>query len=660
MTLRAGFIVVGLLSLALSLDAQTLGNRPVSVQVPPPLIQFSSTAMDEGGNSMSGVVSITFSLYTSQRGGDALWTETQNLQLDATGHYSAQLGITKTSGVPTALFTSGEARWLGVRIAEQAEQARVLLVSVPYALKAGDAATIGGLPPSAFVMAASPAAGSATEPAGTARLGSGAINVGGTGTTDFIPLWTDNTGDLGNSVMFQSGSGSTAKVGINTTTPATTLDVKGGGTIRGELAMPTSGTATATKGANSQPMDLSASSFNSSTSKAVTQTFQWQAEPAGNDTSSPSGTLNLLFGSGSNKVAETGLGIASNGQINFASGQTVPGGVPSGSFILGSSATAPAGYTTVGAGSLGGGWSASAPLPTPRNGLAVVQLNGLIYAIGGQGTSGVVNTLEVFNPATNTWTTKSSMPTARTDLAAVVVNGEIYAIGGGNFTMVNGTLAAVEMYDPPTDTWTTKAPLPTARYALGAAVVNGQIYAIAGDVFINSAVGSLPSTVVEIYNPTTNTWSTGPSLVGTGSGPGIAGVAAPVANGSIYAIGGYGGGSLPNGTLEIFNSVSNTWSIGTSRPTSTSGADVSADVVSGNIYSVDSAGTVEVYNTATSAWTTAAPLPTITGNVGLTGPGVVALNGFIYAFGSQTVSGVVGGYTELYSPPFPTYIYVKN
>jgi hypothetical protein len=86
---------------------------------------------------------------------EPLWTETQNnIPLDATGHYSVQLGITKPSGVPTTLFTTGEARWLGVQVAEQGEQPRVLLLSVPYALKAGNAATIGGLPPSAFVLAA--------------------------------------------------------------------------------------------------------------------------------------------------------------------------------------------------------------------------------------------------------------------------------------------------------------------------------------------------------------------------------------------------------------------------------------------------------------------------------------------------------------------------
>ena len=143
--------------------------------------------------------------------------------------------------------------------------------------------------------------------------------VGGSGTTDFIPIWTNGT-TLGSSVLFQSGTGAKAKVGIGTTKPASTLDVKGGGIIRGLFSLPTTGTATTSTGFNSQPMDLAASVFNSSTSTPVTQTFQWQAEPVGNDTSSASGSLNLLFAEGSGKFAETGLNIASNGQITFATG----------------------------------------------------------------------------------------------------------------------------------------------------------------------------------------------------------------------------------------------------------------------------------------------------------------------------------------------------
>src|SRR5277367_1439331 len=116
MKFRVACVVVGLLWLVASMFAQTSGNNSASVQVPP-LIQFSNLATDEGGDTLSGVVNITFWLYTGQRGGEALWTETQNeVQLDLTGHYSVMLGVTKPSGVPPALFTSGEARWLGVRI----------------------------------------------------------------------------------------------------------------------------------------------------------------------------------------------------------------------------------------------------------------------------------------------------------------------------------------------------------------------------------------------------------------------------------------------------------------------------------------------------------------------------------------------------------------
>jgi hypothetical protein len=328
-TLRFGFVFVGFLFVALSTSAQTTSSTLATAQVPP-LIQFSNVATDEGGSSLSGAVSITFSLFNSQQGGEPLWIETQNnVQLDPTGHYSVQLGITKPAGVPTTLFTSGEARWLGVQIAQQPEQPRVLLLSVPYALKAGDAATVGGLPPSAFVLAAPSNAAAATyitEPATeqsvSPETATGVTTTGGT--ANFLPLF-NGTSTIIDSVVFQSGTGSTAKIGINTRVPANALDVQGAGTIRGTLSLPAAATATATAGGNSQGLALVASAFNSSTSKAVNQSFRWQAEPAGNDTPTPSATLNLLFHTGSSAPAETGLNIASNGVLTFATTQILPG-----------------------------------------------------------------------------------------------------------------------------------------------------------------------------------------------------------------------------------------------------------------------------------------------------------------------------------------------
>jgi hypothetical protein len=333
--------IAAAMALCVGAQAQTM---PAGSALPR-LMRFSGTAKDTGGNPVTGVTGITFALYAEQTGGAPLWSETQNVPAGPGGHYTVLLGAAKSEGLPADLFTAEQAHWVGVSVEGQAEQPRILLVSAPYALKAGDAETLGGLPPAAFLLAAAPGSGGHAESASASPAGSPAVmpTVGGTGTADYVPLWTDSSGDLGDSAMFQSGSGSTAKIGINTTTPASTLDVAGGGTIRGALTLPSIGKATATAGENSEPLILSASVFNSATSNAVAQTFQWQAEPVGNDTTSFSGSLNLLFGNGKATPTETGLSIASDGQIAFAAGQTFPGagtitGVTAGTDLTGGGA----------------------------------------------------------------------------------------------------------------------------------------------------------------------------------------------------------------------------------------------------------------------------------------------------------------------------------
>jgi hypothetical protein len=309
-----------------AMNAQQAVPSPTTAVVPR-LVNFSGKTINNEGKSIAGIAGITFSIYKDQYEGAPLWMETQNVTADTRGNYTVQLGATSAEGLPLDLFTSGEARWLGVRMNGGEEQPRVLLLSVPYALKAADAQTLAGLPASAFVLAAPPlAAAIGNTAAAVSNAGSPSAAVSGSGTTDYLPLWTNSTGALGNSVLFQSGTGSTAKVGINTTTPAVTLDVNGAEDVRGMLNLTSTGTATATAGKNSQPLDFTASAYNSGSKAAVVQKFQWQAEPVGNDTASAAGALSLLFGAGSATPAETGLKIAKSGVITFASGQTFPGG----------------------------------------------------------------------------------------------------------------------------------------------------------------------------------------------------------------------------------------------------------------------------------------------------------------------------------------------
>jgi hypothetical protein len=56
----------------------------------------------------------------------------------------------------------------------------------------------------------------------------------------------------------------------------------------------------------------------------------------------------------------------------------------------------------------------------------------------------ILNTLEAYDPATNTWTSEAPMPTAREFLAAGVVNGVLYAVGGSGF----GDGKNVEAFNP--------------------------------------------------------------------------------------------------------------------------------------------------------------------------------------------------------------------
>ena len=105
----------------------------------------------------------------------------------------------------------------------QAEDARVALVAVPYAMKAKDADTIGGLPPSAFVLAGP------TPPATAVASGAKAeaardvspdtactkISSDGTATANQVTKFTAACA-IEPSAVFESGG----QLGIGTTTPA--------------------------------------------------------------------------------------------------------------------------------------------------------------------------------------------------------------------------------------------------------------------------------------------------------------------------------------------------------------------------------------------------------------------------------------------------------
>jgi hypothetical protein len=299
----------------------------------PPMVNFGGVLRTVSGKAPSGVVGVTFAIYKEEQGGAPLWLETQNVQTDSHGRYTVLFGSTTSAGLPTSIFTSGEAHWVGVQVQGEQEQPRILLVSAPYALKAGDAETIGGLPASAFVLAAPGSLGgsSATGITASAAMQSSTnssalipatsdVTTAG-GTVNAIPLFSTAT-NIQNSLLTQTGTAA-----IN---------------VVGRLNLPATTPATKAAGSNSQPQTFVASAFSSVTSTPVAQTFLWRAEPLGNDTATPSAMLSLLYGEGKTAPVETGLKLSNTGVLTFATGQSFPGtisGVKAGTDLTGGGST---------------------------------------------------------------------------------------------------------------------------------------------------------------------------------------------------------------------------------------------------------------------------------------------------------------------------------
>jgi len=283
----------------------------------------------------------------------------------------------------------------------------------------------------------------------------------------------------------------------------------------------------------------------------------------------------------------------------------------------------------------GGTWIAKAPIPTPRTGLAVGVVNGILYAVGGSithfgvgGYTEFLSTVEAYNPSTNSWTTKAPLPTPRGELTVGVVDGIPYALGGHR-SQTEPTLDTMDAYDPVRNVWTAKAPMPTPRGGHAVGVAKGTLYAVGG---WGTTTG--PTGLVEAYDPTTNTWTTKTPMPSPRVALGVG-----VVDGILYAVGGAccnpGHGSRILGIVEAYDPTTNTWT--TKAPMLTPRYYLAVGVANQILYAVGGHGgpngesyvnVVEAYDPARNVWTTKTPLPENRNFVGLE-----SVNGILYAVG---------------------------
>ena len=262
-----------------------------------PITSIGTLSIPNGGvtNMMLANSSVTVTAGTDLTGGGAVALgNSVTLSLDTTK--VPQLGAssnTFTGSITASSFTGSGSGLTGLNAGN-------LSGTVPTAALTGT-----------YNIAISGNAATATS-ATTAATAANATDLGGEPASYYAPASSLSS--------YLPLAGGTLTGSLNGTSASFSSTVTTGGAI-----LPATGTATAGVGYNSNPLDSHASSFNSSTTQAIDQLFRWQAEPLGNDTGTPSGKLDLLFGANGATPSETGLSVASNGVVTFASGQTFPG-----------------------------------------------------------------------------------------------------------------------------------------------------------------------------------------------------------------------------------------------------------------------------------------------------------------------------------------------
>lgn len=132
----------------------------------------------------------------------------------------------------------------------------------------------------------------------------------------------------------------------------------------------------------------------------------------------------------------------------------------------------------------GTAWTSAAPMPNPRNHMAGIALNGVIYAIGGQhlGQESTGNQTEVDTyTAGQGWKPAASLPqpTGHLGAATVVWNGRIVVVGGATTGDVKSD--RVFEYDPGADRWSDLTRLPAPRQAVVAGVIDNGLLVTGGE-----------------------------------------------------------------------------------------------------------------------------------------------------------------------------------
>ena len=226
-------------------------------------------------------------------------------------------------------------------------------------------------------------------------------------------------------------------------------------------------------------------------------------------------------------------------------------------------------------------WSEAADLPVTtgiRTFGAAVEVNGFIYVFGGVDETGILDTLWIHDEAKDAWSQGTNMPGARFGSAVAADRGIIWVLGGAKDLSIGGESGTVWRYDPSTDNWFAFDQIGTLMGRTRSVILpNGDLYFLGGGfngknncffnvrvpsgfcrpqipygitdaavatdgvrIYVAGDAGPAPRATrrVQIFNTVSRSWSLGPPMPS-----GVDNTSGVIANGNFYVMGGYNGTS---------------------------------------------------------------------------------------------------------------------
>jgi len=228
---------------------------------------------------------------------------------------------------------------------------------------------------------------------------------------------------------------------------------------------------------------------------------------------------------------------------------------------------------------------------------------------------------------TGIWDTRAPARLARSEGGLVEAGGKFYLIGGEQTEPGK----VVEIYDPTTDTWQDGPSLPSKRHHIQPVAVKNKIYVIGG--LENFPAPDFADNLMLDTDDMGAGWQAMAPMPTPRGGLGCA------ADGvRIYCAGGLSStaGSVAVDTFEVYNTVTDQWQTLTPLPRPKD--HFQAQVVDGQFYSISGRDTAindlyafnDVYDIATDTWSLGAPIPTPRG-----GYASVVVEGRIVVIGGE-------------------------